>query len=104
IFRRLVVHRFKAVALFGRLLVERDETELPAAFLPMRAAPFAREKIIQRHEKKGPKFSFAWIREPQIFFGDDLGEKLLGQIRRLIRPVSFPAHVNVTRIPVSATE
>src|SRR5215204_1369930 len=70
----------------------------------MRAAPLARQKIIEGGHQKPPKPSLVTIRQPKMVLGDHLSKELLGQILRLLRPVAFAAHISVNRIPVSTTK
>src|SRR5437899_1394923 len=95
LFGRLVVGWFDAVPFLGFLLVERNESELSPAFLPMGAAPFSRQEVVQRGQKKSPELALVAVSQPQMMFADELGEKLLGQVLGVIRPVPLPAHIYV---------
>jgi hypothetical protein len=70
----------------------------------MSPAPFSREKIIQRSQKKRPKLPFIPVGQAQMFLGDQLGKKLLRQVLRLIASVAFSTHIDVNGIPVTATK
>ena len=92
--------RFKAVSRNGLGDVHRNESELPATLLPMRAAPFPRQEIIERGQKEPAELPLATIRQTKMIFGDQLSKELLRQILRLLRSVPFPAHIRIDGIPI----
>src|SRR5262245_4866832 len=80
LFRRLVVGRFQTVALLRCLSIERNETEGSPALLPVSAAPFPREEVVEHREEKGAKPPLVAIGQTQMLFADQPREKLLSEI------------------------
>src|SRR5262249_31756718 len=101
LFRGIVLGRLSYKALFGMGFIERNNECLPTALLAMSTAPFVGHEIVQRPQKEGAEFSPGLIYPTKMVFIDELREKLLGEVLRFVRTVTFPADVSVNRIPVT---